>query len=398
MGMRVIAVLAITALVLAGCASTPEAEPSTSDEPLPAMELPLQINDDVEALRDTVAAAVAAGAPVALATTRVNVDAVTIPTTSESVTYDVVLERDTRFLTNETWLEMPANLTVGLDAIELYEGHVEGAEDEIVRVAIGPNWARGYVRVGDVQYILRMGLENNIPLDAPIVQTGIERATQFPETFDGKNYRDHDCLSLAPTDLTPMVEVGHSAKGRLTADIILDADALMMEQLGEHTVPFLVAMFWENDAIYQYETGIDFHLVGVHVHEEFVFDVDAGDVFAPVRDYWNERSDDRDIVHIVTGSESSYAMANCIGGAGIPSEAYTFTPLNWEYEYEIFHLTALAHELGHIFNAHHHYGNHAEANGELATLMIQGYTPGVNPVFSTMSKTTIRGWADAYVA
>lgn len=33
----------------------------------------------------------------------------------------------------------------------------------------------------------------------------------------------------------------------------------------------------------------------------------------------------------------------------------------------------------------------------MATLMIQRYTPGIRPVFSTISKSVIRGWAEEHV-
>lgn len=383
------AVPIVAILVVAGCAETTEPTVDGAVEDEPVEKTLFTVHEEVEALRAEVAAAVTAGDPVSLSAKPVYENDLT--RSVDPVDYDVVLDRDDRFVTNSTWVESgPVVDTLG--NLSLYEGHVAGDASQLVRLAIGPDWARGTVRIGDMNHLFRLGLENNIPPSANVTGDGFR--AQIPETFDGPMYKDHDCLSLAPTDLTPMVEVGHSAAQQLVADLILDADDLFAQQMGNHSVPFMVAMMYEADAIYQYEVGINFHIAGVHVHDNYTYE--PGD-FASLSAYWNEREDDRDVVHMFTGSESSFAQANCIGGAGIPSEAYTFTPLNWEYQYEVFHITALVHELGHIFNAHHHYGNHVEAGGELATLMIQGYTPGVNPVFSTASKTTIRGWAEAHV-
>ncbi|HWG92481.1 MAG TPA: zinc-dependent metalloprotease family protein [Candidatus Thermoplasmatota archaeon] len=332
-----------------------------------------------------------------------------LPTASDALgrprTFELEL-KPSPMLTNATWAEVDG-VRVTMPAVAVYEGHVKGAADQLARLTVTDAWARGSVRVGDVTYLIRVGLDGNLPYVLPEEQAAKAPANgswtwtstaPAPGLFDPPGWQEHECLLLVPPHVTPMLDLGRPTSNALTARIVLDGDAEYMNQTGAHAFPLLVAMLNEVDAIYEHEVGIRFEIVGLHLNSDPAFYPDPLEEApqAKMMEYWNARKDvDRDIVHLVTGQRSNYAMANCIGGAGQPEIAYTFTPLNWERDYLVFHTQAYAHELGHIFSAHHHYGNHAEST--LATIMIQGYTPGLRPVFGTLEKSVIRGWAEEYL-
>ena len=120
-----------------------------------------------------------------------------------------------------------------------------------------------------------------------------------------------------------------------------------------------------------------------------------------------------DIVHVLTNKEMNVAgIADCLGGVRYPDRAFSVSSVQADRDIVIagpvktFHLKdhsakTLAHELGHLLGAHHHYGNHHEGGGtapdfETATIMM---SPAAMPRafrFSAVNGAAIRGHAVAY--
>ncbi|MGB0652053.1 MAG: M12 family metallo-peptidase [Thermoplasmatota archaeon] len=395
---------------LAGClADDPEVQEAAA--PGTDLDVPGALTD----LRLEVADLVGSGSTVSLSTISVASLTGSDPDPGAEEDLSFVLVPATT-VDNGTWARID-DVPVAMPDIDLYEGHVEGDETRLVRLAVTDDWARGLVLPldqvvgpghlvsdGAGYQLIRMGLEGNLPPGEWPESSGRggasdgawlpaeERAMSQPVAFDGPGMvYDRDCLELVP----PYAAWGPLASGGTqVVDIIMDADAEAYHRLGDDTLPILAAMLHEVDGIYQQQVDVRLRLAGLHAHTEMEHfpDPAAEPPLGVLADYWNQRDDERDVVNLVTGRESSFAMANCIGGAGHPDVGYTFTPLNWAEDYTVFHMTALAHELGHIFGAHHHYGNHVEQH--MASIMIQGYTPGILPAFSTLSKSVIRGWIE----
>lgn len=376
----------------------------------PAVEL-------LEAVRE----AVAAGRPVALDASPVT-DTLGRGMGLGTPRPFVVTLRPSLVTSEGYWTEVNGS-RVEAPFVEAYEGEVVDHPEWPVRLTLTREWSRGSILVTSspsaqgvtapgeplvaTSYLVRVGLDGNLPYDSypsepREAETGrLSRGeAPAPTRFDPVDWPEEDCLELVPPYVTPVLDGGAARAEAITARIVLEGDAQLRDALHRHAFPILLAMLQETDIIYQHEVGIRFSLVGIHLQAdpEAYPDPAEGDPVGTAAEIWNERTDvDRDVVHYVSGQESSYGVANCIGGAGKPEIAYTFTPLNWERNFTAFHTTAFAHELGHIFSAHHHYGNHVETGGNMATLMIQGYTPGIRPVFSTLSKSVIRGWAEEHV-
>lgn len=389
--MRLLAIAVIAGFLFAGCTGTsPEAtaEPVTETPvaALPPLIRGQELSDDIAALM----ADLADGA-VTLPAKKITFLG---PGAPDEPTFDLEMVPST--MAAQTWVEVDG-VAVNGSWFAVYEGHVAGDVDALARLVVAPDWASGYVRVGDVPYAIRIGMEGNFPagVEVPFVDL-IDKTLPFDP--DGGRH-PHDCLYVAPTHVAPVIEVDRSQMATITADIILDADAEFLRIFGHHSVPLMLAFLAEVDAIYDHEMGLRFNVMGVHLStNDTKYPAPEDDApLGAMADYWNTRHTDRDMVHLYTGHPSSYAQANCIGGAGIPELAYTFTTVQWasyEGSTALRHTQTYAHELGHILSAHHHY---ATVEGELQTIMAQGANKYA-PVFSTVSKSIMRGWVEDHVA
>lgn len=349
-------------------------------------------------------AAIAAGEPVTLPVMPVQEMAGLDVSFGEPVERSLVLV-PSRLMEAAPWAERDG-VRIPFPALAAYEGYVEGEEDQLVRLTVTPQWARGSVRIGDDEHVIRVNMDANFPRSPGGALT--MRASSFPlasqarPAIEGASYQEEDCLRPVPPFVQPMTDPGRSAAAPLTARIVLESDRQLTEALGDDAAAMMVAMLHEMDSIYDHEIGVRYTLVGVHLtttdyYPEMGATSATGsaeyDPFPALAQRWNARADvERDVVHLFTGQPTGFAQANCIGGAGDAAIAYAFTPVPWEREYPTFHTRAFAHEFGHLFSAHHQYGNPIE--GPLATIMLQGYTPGAKPVFGSLEKAVIRGWAE----
>lgn len=344
----------------------------------------------------------------------------------EERTFEVALNRSS-VLPSDAWAEI-GRTKVPMPFVRAYEGHVVGEPDDLVRLTYTRQWVRGTVHVDDAPpaqaaptpsqredrtYLLRMGTAaDGVPGDAEGGGEGGQRTSADPASArsaggagEGGVYpslrgdvRSQEPCGLA-MDHAPQPVLDGASLEPITYRLVLDGDRLFRNVTGRDGIPLLVAFANEVDGIYADEVGIRIEVAGVHVHtEEDPLPVDAsGSRLSALETYWNDRSGiARDSVHLVTGADLGYGVANCLGAAGFPQQAYSLTPLVWAEEFAVFHRQAMAHELGHLLDAAHRYGNHAEST--LATVMIQGYTPGVRPAFSTLSNSVMRAWASEHLA
>jgi hypothetical protein len=260
------------------------------------------------------------------------------------------------------------------------------------------------VRIGDDMNLIRIAMQRNRPLDMsrrpepPSEQPAKKPRSAEPSSCPDDGIPLNSAIRAVPPYLSPFNGLGLADAPELRSRVILDADYKAIERWGErHIVPMMVGMTMEMDLSYRYEVGIRHTIVGVHLNKikDFYRSTVDSAPFNEMRRWWDgHHAGERDIVHLFSGWDTGYAQANCIGSVGTLA-GYSFTPTIWEENYAYFHQNAYAHEFGHLYAAHHHYGNHVESH--LATIMIQGYTPGVQPQFSSLSRTVIRGWGEHYL-
>ncbi len=115
------------------------------------------------------------------------------------------------------------------------------------------------------------------------------------------------------------------------------------------------------------------------------------------------------------GAGTVLGQADCIGGIRAPYNSYLVATIEAEAPFELIPGLAIdvergpetmAHEIGHLMGAHHHYGNCVEGigpedaeNGDVSPCDLM--FPSVEPlslIFSTLAGATVRGHAVEYAA
>ena len=296
--------------------------------------------------------------------------------------------------------------------VRVYEGHVVDRADSLVHLTLADDFLRGVVRIGNDLYLVRIGMLGNLPValrdggDPTYVRRQPQSGDPVgcPADPIPNNNQDVPGVNgghrLLPPYLSPQFILARGEAPELEARIILDADLDAYRDWGRHLPAMMIAMHVEQSVTYRHQVGVRLRIAGVHLNtiEGYYpepFDTPA--TFDYMEAWWGGyMADRRDIVHLLTGKLIDTYMASCIGAAGTPY-GYFYTSTDSEYEVASFHgINVMSHEIGHLFGAHHHYANHVEYPGS-ATLMLQGYTPGDIPVFSSLSRGVIRGWAEQYL-
>lgn len=323
---------------------------------------------------------------------------------------EVVLSRSA-MLDEDSFFQINAQDYFG-PFLRVYEGKIAGREDSLVHLTLADDFMRGIVRRGDEVFLVREGMDGNLPRALqPGGRPGYAAAqpdsgepVSCPEDHIPNNNQDAPGTNgghrWIPPYLDPAFALGLGDSPELVARIILDADLDAYHQWGRHLPAMMVAQQVEQAATYRHQVGVQFRIVGVHLNTiagYYPEPLDTPATFDFMEAWWGGYyRDDRDIVHLLTGQPIGTLMASCIGSAGTPyGFFYTSTSTDGTTA-NLRSANIIGHEIGHLFGAHHHYGNHVEAPGS-ATLMIQGYTPGDVPIFASVSRGVIRGWAEQYL-
>lgn len=305
----------------------------------------------------------------------------------------------------DTWVEIDGNQTAPPSLVAA-EGVLTSDADSEVRVTVTDSWIHGVILENRNLCFVLVGA---VPADGEPVywsessdgfapHAGLARPSLDPTTA---RRIPGDCmLGLRDVQVSPVVGItgGHYEGPVRVLNLIADSDVHFADRYGDDAFPLMVAFVHEADAVLEYEIGVRLHLVGLHQHTDPAFnDGSAISPTDPAEAYWNDRPDlNRDLVHLF-GYGGPRGIANCVGSAGDPSVAYTYSNYRLADHNVNRNVLVLVHEIGHSLSAHHHHGNTVEAETG-ATLMIQGMAAGYAPAFSTASKSLMRGWAEAYLA
>lgn len=306
--------------------------------------------------------------------------------------------------------------------VRLYEGEIADQPGSLIHLTLADDFIRGSARAGTDYYLIRIGMAGNLPVNlqrtSPEPQPSRIPAAGAPQGCpeDGipGNHQDPSLPGvnlngfhrLVPPYLNPQFGLGLSDAPELLARVILDADLDAFADWGRHLPAMMIGLLFEQDTTYRVEVGVRHAIAGVHLNlikDYFPTPLDQPDPFDQLDAWWGHyKTADRDIVHLLSGQEVGVFKANCIGGAGSPF-GYFYTTTQTESADRVHRETAniISHEIGHLYSAHHHYGNLVEAGDGKPTLMFgTGVGVGIGsgpPVFSSLSRSVIRGWAEEFL-
>lgn len=309
---------------------------------------------------------------------------------------------------------------IDLSRTQTLRGTVLGDPSSIVRVTVTDSWASGYIMTaaGSLEIAPASGAgvvarEPRIALSGPI---DVEPGPGLPGTTD--NHQLLGCLSAAPLHyaLPDGLVFGWPS---MEFKLAIGVDETFVTAYGADWASDALAIANGADGVYQ-QVGIDFSVVDIHSHGPLA-GFAGNDPSALLNGTSNHYGGShvgigRDAVAMLFGKDFAAGVlgqANCIGGAGNPNVAYLVgqmvgvPPLNFGVTlYANAYVKILAHELGHLFNAHHHYGNCVDSliptrgidanpdGGDFCTLMF----PSVDFLDETMGsfeRLVIRGWAES---
>lgn len=191
--------------------------------------------------------------------------------------------------------------------------------------------------------------------------------------------------------------------------VAVDAQAATM---GSPNWPARIALVVASvDALYGRDLQLGVRIVDMHTHDASVFTntTPGGGLDELIAHYGAAHQDiRRENVHLFTGRDIDGAVAgvaNCIGGAGNESLAYTWgeyhrVPPGWPFWVTSWDILVAAHEMGHILRAEHHLANCAESTKafgvvERCTLMFPVADPDTDKL-SAANRLAVRGYVDTH--
>lgn len=306
----------------------------------------------------------------------------------------------------------------GTDAasIRTLRGSVVGESESLVRVALANEWAAGYVIAGDRSYEIvplpggsRLRPEPQAGLRAGIVDEE-PRSRPSPEQPAAHTF---GCDSLTPHALA---SASGLVAGWATRDLqmAVAVDSTFVAANADWAAA-AAALINGVDGIFQSEVDVNIVVVDLHSHPSSQLTASgAGGLLGQLiahyaLDHSGLAREDTALVvgKVLTGGV--LGQASCVGAAGDPNLAYQVSTtvgldpdslLGLTTFYTNAYVKAAAHELGHIFDAHHHYANCAEAGRapvpDACTLMFN-FANFFDEEMSTLERLVMRGWAESFI-
>jgi hypothetical protein len=204
---------------------------------------------------------------------------------------------------------------------------------------------------------------------------------------------------LATTPTTALVTGWPSAP----ETILLDADKTFYDAGPGNWAARQLAVANVMDAVYNREFNLDIQVAAQHAHTTLapIDGADSGALLDDLKAYWQSDPTQREVVFLfvnkdlesIGGGAQVIGRAWCIGGAGNPLTHYALMTVMGLGSF--FQQVTMEHEVGHLYAAHHHYANCAEAVVG-CTIMINAVNLVFFQEFGSVERLHIRGWADAH--
>lgn len=304
----------------------------------------------------------------------------------------------------------------GIDAtgIRTLGGTVLGVPGSVVRVTVTEDWAAGVILAGGRRLEVVPAPGGSVVRRQPAPIPSGRTVDHDPgETEAPEAMTDHtlECLSPTPRALAnPSGLLGRWPTRTLQMAVAVDQAFVAAKGVGWAAAA--AALISGVDGIFESEIGVGISIVNLHSHTSELTSANADTLLAQLKSHYTSAHAGlaREDTALLTGKVLEgevVGKAECIGGAGDKDLAYQlsqavridpWTPADAITLWSNAYIKIAAHELGHIFNAHHHYADCAEGSRsplpDVCTLMTP-FLDLLDEEMGALERLVMRGWADA---
>lgn len=291
---------------------------------------------------------------------------------------------------------------VDITGVQTLQGTVVGDRYGLARITITPNEVMGYVRTSHGTFdVAARGTASTITRPAAtglVIDSGVPEAAHL------------DCEGWVPGHYATEGVTEDEWGPRLTFDLAVVVDQTYVAQWskgGGSWANTAIATVNSADGIYD-QIQIDINLVDLH--SDTFPNTTSSALLNDIKFHYRAYHPDlqRDAVAMLVYKEiGPLGQASCIGGAGLDdrgnlvmtTNAAPFNFLGVQLYSNIYGKT-LAHEMGHLLRAHHHYSNCHEASREPvvdACTMMTPFVDELDETIGTLESIVIRGWANEHI-
>ncbi|MGH2831057.1 MAG: M12 family metallo-peptidase [Actinomycetota bacterium] len=329
-------------------------------------------------------------------------------------------------MVRETSLLAPGATVTGLDGngvapgATTLSGEVAGVKGSWVRLTVTDEWVLGNVAVPGLGAFAvgRDRKGRDVVLSAATIREGLIRSGVSTVIEPGEAQAaatDCDSLDWTPIVASPLTLIQQDPLR--TFDVAFAVDQTFVNS---HPADWAaLALSFVNSVDGLFRSAFDIRIAVVHlvvIPDAAVPSTTTDGLLVELQDYYLATYPNlvRDNVHLFTGKDPTNAagQVNCVGSAGRTDVSYSVAqgdpggPYNFGLGLNLLPDGALkisVHELAHTLSAHHHYANCVETMPtfdpirtlDLCTVMINDWGL-IQPMFGSLERLTVRGWADDY--
>lgn len=286
--------------------------------------------------------------------------------------------------------------------IQILQGEVAGDPGSIARITVSDSEAIGYIRTSAGSFDIGANPRGE-DIRRPAL-TGLK-------IDDGAPAELHfDCEGWTPGHYATEGLVGGQWGSRITFDLAVVVDQTYVTQWSKGDGNWLndaLATVNSADGIYD-QLQIDINLVDIH--SDLFPNSDSTQLLTDIKFHYRAYHPEmnRDAVALLVYKEiGPLGQASCIGSAGMDDRANLvmttnsapFNLLGVQLYSNIYGKT-LAHEMGHLLRAHHHYSNCVQATREPisdACTLMTPFVDELDEVIGSVEAVVMRGWANDHL-
>jgi hypothetical protein len=249
----------------------------------------------------------------------------------------------------------------------MFKGYVSGDPDSHVVLGISPYGNSGFIRLGDLQYVVSAHRDDDESGDE--VEYAIYELGDIPADKQTRNFQ----CGTKDTDTPVLPEIPDSSSTSYDlweASVAVDTDYEYWQRFGntDAAVIYAVQLMSAVSSIYERDIGIRLYLPYLRVWSDPSCPYDKTDRSQALNEfaaYWQDNMEnvDRTLAHLLSGKNYKDGLAECTGCICDNDDSYSIsrgiTQYGWfpqpivDRHADNWDLNVVAHEMGHNFGSEH---------------------------------------------